>query len=150
MSELITGIKNGMPEDFDLLRDQWREFEGKKVIIWTRRKVDKRSNPQNRYWQGVVLPLIRDYMKANWKRFTDADCSQLTKEDWHNWYKSKGYFGYKEMFGEKIPKGSSESTTLEFQEAKDRVQREWAVRGLDIPDPNEEDYRKGNYHFKQP
>jgi hypothetical protein len=53
------------------------------------------------------------------------------------------------MFGSKLHIGSSEADTFEFNQAIAKIQREWAERGLVIPDPNEKDYRLGG-DYKPP
>lgn len=135
MSKIITNIVNGKPDKLEEFLQLCAMFDGKKVDIDVNRHKDKRTNPQNRYWRGVVIPLITSYMN---KLGND-----LTEDEVHDFYKSKGYFGYKDVMGDRVPKGSSECSTIEMAEAKERVQREWAERGLDIPNPNEEDYRIG-------
>jgi hypothetical protein len=139
--KITTGIINGEPVDKHLVDDAYRTYEGKKVDIEIKRHVNRRSNPQNAYLWGVVLPMIAEYAASYGEEFKE--------EDWYDYYVSKGYFGWKEMFGSKLPKGSSEADTFEFNQAIAKIQREWAERGLVIPDPNEKDYRLGG-DYKPP
>jgi hypothetical protein len=133
--KITTGIINGEPVDKHLIDDAYKSYEGKKVDIEVKKHTNRRTNPQNAYLWGIVLRLITDYAEASGYEFKE--------EDWYDYYVSKGYFGYKEVFGDRVPKGSSESDTFEFNQAKEKIQREWAERGLVIPDPNEKDYRLG-------
>ena len=87
----------------------------------------KKTNPQVRYWFGVVLEYINEYSK-------DLG-NDTTAKLWYDYYVAKGIFGYKEFNGELVPKSLSEATVVDFQEAKEKIQREWAGRGLVIPDP---------------
>ena len=130
--KLITGITNGKPENLDQFFENCKYYEGKKVDILIERHKDKRSNPQNRYWWGVMLKHIQEFMNE-----LGHDHSV---QDWHDYYVNKGYFGYKDIMNIRVPKGSSESTTLEFNEAVEKIRREWAERGLAIPDPNQEEF----------
>jgi hypothetical protein len=130
--KLITGIINGKPENLEQFFENCKYFEGQKVDIIIERHKTKRTNPQNRYWWGVMLKLITDYM--------NEQGYELTEQDWHDYYVNKGYFGYKDILGLQVPRGSSEATTLEFNEVFDKIQKEWALRGLVIPDPNQEEF----------
>lgn len=129
---LITGVTNGILNDAELFRENLKYFEGKKVDIIVRNHTTKRSIPQNKFWQGVVLDLS--------EKFSFDKGDPYSRNEWHEYYISKGFFGYKEMNGEQIPKRSSEATTLDFNNAIDLVQKFWAVNGYVIPDPNQEDF----------
>jgi hypothetical protein len=133
--KITTGITNGRPIDEHLLEDAYKSYEGKRVDIEVKRHTERRTNPQNSYLWGVMLKMIADYAEGLGYDFKE--------EDWYAYYVSKGYFGWKEMLGERVPKGSSESDKFEFNQAKEKLQREWAERGLSIPDPQEKDYRAG-------
>ena len=87
----------------------------------------KKTNPQTRYWFGAVLKYINEYSRD---LGNDTDIKQ-----WYDYYVAKGIFGYKEFNGELVPKSLRDATVIDFQEAKEKIQREWAGRGLIIPDP---------------
>jgi hypothetical protein len=134
MFKLITGILHGEPIDSPLLQEGYKMYEGKRIEITLRRYSDRRTNPQNRFYWGVLLPMI-----ANYARELGED---VTKEEWHEYYVQKGYFGWeaKIINGEEVrlPRRSPEALTIDFNEVFQRLQREWAQRGLYLPDPNEE------------
>jgi hypothetical protein len=144
--KLITGIIRGnlgdlidayqkygcYPENINQMFENWAHFEGKKVDIIIERHKTKRTNPQNRYWWGVVLKLITDYM--------NEQGYELREQDWHDYYVNNGYFGYKQVAGFQVPRGSSDANTLVFNEVIDRIQKEWSLRGLIIPDPNQTEF----------
>jgi hypothetical protein len=136
MAKIITGITNGRPVDMHLVEDAFRSYEGKRVEINVKKFSYQRTNQQNRYWRGIVIPLIQEY--------SESMGEYLSEDDWHEYYVNKGYFGYKEVkvrgVVERRPKRSHEADTLEFNNAKEKVQREWAERGLIIPDPNQKDF----------
>ena len=87
----------------------------------------KKTNPQTRYWFGAVLKYINEYSRD---LGNDTDIKQ-----WYDYYVAKGIFGYKEFNGELVPKSLRDATVIDFQEAKEKIQREWAGHGLVIPDP---------------
>lgn len=129
---LITGIINHRPENLEQFFENCKYFEGKKVDIIIAQHKDKRSNQQNKFWHGVVLPLSNE--------FSREDGTEYANWEWHEYFISKGYFGYKEINGEQIPKRSSDATTQEFNEAIKRVQQFWALKGRIIPDPNQTEF----------
>ena len=95
-------------------------------------KKRKATNPQIRYFFGVVFKHISEFMAAHGKMF---DPEQLYER-----YKWKGYFGYCEILGEPVPQGLSKASTMQTSAAKERIQAEWAEKGLIIPDPNQTEF----------
>jgi hypothetical protein len=134
---IFTSVKNGKVKDTDSIRQAIQYFEGKDIDIIVRKHKRKRTNPQNNWLWGVAYILIQEYIYA-------MTGEHYSLDDIHEHYKSKGYFGYKKSIitGELIPQGSSECCTIDFMEAKTKIQQEWALKGLDIPDPNEIDFRE--------
>lgn len=132
MITLTTSVTDGKINDLELFNEYLKYFEGKRVDISFEKHRDRRTNQQNRYLFGVVYPLIKSY--------SDSYGHEFTIDDWHEYYIAKKYFGVKEINGELIPKRSHEATTQEFNEAKDRIQRDWAEKGLVIPDPQQKDF----------
>lgn len=129
---LITGVKNGVLVDAEQFRENLKYFEGKKVNVIIKNHTDKSSNPQKRYFFGVVFRMISDYMSSYGETHS--------YEEIYDYYKNKGYFGYMKMFDEPVPQGLSRCTTQQASEAKDRIQMEWAERGLVIPDPSQKEF----------
>lgn len=104
-----------------------------KVTIEKQKK--KRSNPQNRYYWGVVIPMLKE-------KFKDLG-HHLDSEETHDFVKHK--FSRVELVSietgdilESV-KGTSKMTTTEFMDYV-VVIREWAAiyMNLRIPDPNEQ------------
>lgn len=129
---LITGITNGVLTDPEQFKINCQYFEGKKVDVIIKNHVDKSSNPQKRYFFGVVFRMIADYM--------DSYGETHSYEEIYDYYKNKGYFGYMKMFDEPVPQGLSRCTTQQASEAKERIQQEWAEKGLIIPDPQQTEF----------
>ena len=130
--KLITEVKSGRLVDDDLFRMNVSCFEGKKVDVTIKTHTDKATNPQKKYFFGVVFRMIADYM--------DSFGETHSYEEIYDYYKNKGYFGYMEMFGEPVPQGLSRASTQQASEAKERIQREWAEKGLVIPDPQQTEF----------
>jgi hypothetical protein len=96
-----------------------------------KRKI-KRSNDQNKYWWGVVVKLIADWLRSFGNDVTDNDV--------HEFLKMK-YIGKREVTinGKTFEryKGTSELTTIEFADMIAKVQRDFAEKDLIIPDPGQ-------------
>ena len=109
---------------FDGLKD------GRYTVDITRQ--NKRSNPQNAYYWGLVIPLLK-------KGFEDLG-HELTAEEVHEFLKAK--FNFKEIINEEtgevnqIPLSTTRLSKLEFSEYIEKIQR-WAAEFLNlvIPDP---------------
>lgn len=97
---------------------------------------DKRSNPQNRYYWGLVVPLIQKGIK-------DLG-TELTKEETHEFLKAR--FNTEEihvvdkktgeLLYESIPKSTTRLNKEDFSKYIEQIQR-WAAEFLSIviPDP---------------
>jgi len=124
------------------LTDAIQAFEGKEVLITIERKRSKRSNEQNRYYWGLVIPLIQDRLNELGHRYT----KDQTHENLKMWMAD---YAPDVMLTEiTLPdtgqtltsvKSTTELTTSGFMEYKAAIQQ-WAVEmlGLDIPDPEEQ------------
>jgi len=66
---------------------------------------------------------------------------KITPEEMHEYYIEKGYFGLdvKTILGEEvvIRNRSRKVNTKKFNEILERIRREWAEKGLVIPEPNQ-------------
>lgn len=134
------GVTKGKLDNPEIFNEDLKHFEAKRFrMILTNDK--KRSTEQNSYIHAVVFPLIRDFFNEHKKE----DAIILTLADAKDWVQSEGYWGYKTIGKKTIPKRSSEATTAEMVEGIDKLQKDFAKWGLDIPSPNEEEYRIGDY-----
>ena len=134
--KLITGITNGKPEDLTQFYENCKFFEGKKVDITVELHKKKRSDLQNSYYWGVVLPKVRSHL-----------CKKLNQElsikDVHHIVK-KYFIGSRKVNltdrVEEIPISTTTLSTLEFVEFTDRIKTHFAEDGLIIPDPDQKDF----------
>jgi hypothetical protein len=136
--ELTCNVRNGRlpPEDSRTIREALARMEGRRVVVTIRKFVRKRSNPQNAYLWGVVVPVCHEIM-------VDAG-NDVTPEDTFRYLKE---FVGGSIFAQLIctPDGKRRtiirsSTTLDTQEMENFLERcrVWAAEnGRVIPLPNE-------------
>lgn len=94
-------------------------------------KRKRRSNNQNRYFWGQVVPII-----ANYTGYTDDETADLLKTMFlRDKFMVKTKDGLREMV---VVKGSSTLSTAEFEAFMSKI-RSWASvnLGLVVPEPNE-------------
>lgn len=104
-------------------------------MVEVKRHRGKRTDPQNRYYWGLVVPAVRAGLIAlGWEDMTNDELA-------HEYLKYK--FGKTEHVNKHtgevvcLPTSTAEMNTLEFTEYIEQV-REWAAKDLyiTIPDPN--------------
>lgn len=111
-------------------------FEGKTVEVTIRLYSNKRSNNQNAYYWGVIIPCMIKGIYDLWGEVRDKSFT-------HELLKAN--CGYKELVNEstgevvRVPKSTTENTTTE-QELYHEACRQFALDmfGVSIPLPNEE------------
>jgi len=104
------------------------KFEGKTVTISIEKKKIRRSDPQNRYYWGVVIPIVCEGIKDTGEEVTNEQTHELLK------------FKYLRMESTNLiyAKSTAGLTTVEFLEYIDQIVR-FATEFLNvyIPDPDE-------------
>lgn len=122
-------------KDRALFNEEIKTLDESKVYqIVIKEKKKTRSNGQNRYYRGVVLPLVLRGLR-------NAGFDVYTKDDAHDIIKVKFLkTSIENDSGESIPtfKSTKDMTTSEFKEFIDNLQY-WASEYLNeyIPSPNE-------------
>jgi hypothetical protein len=117
-------------------RESLPHFEGWEVSLTLHERITTRSSKQNRYYWGVVVPLIRQGLK-------EAGYRGVTKAATHKLLKSLMLKDelVNEQTGEIMTfEGSTTNlSTKQFNEFTDAV-RQWAAEqlGINIPEPNEQ------------
>ncbi len=116
------------------------EYNNQEVVIEISKPKKKRSLSQNNWYYGVALPIIM----SNILEYTGEE---YNKEDLHEFHLEKVVKAnkvIKETLGETIitytHKRTSDMTTTEFMDFKNQIQTYWAERGINIPDPNQNDF----------
>lgn len=111
-------------------------FNGKDVEITIQRKRKKRSNNQNKYYWGVIIPCVQQGL-------FDTQGEWLNSDAVHEFLKQN--FNYKEIVNEnngeviKLGLTTTDKTTVEFEEYQDKC-RQFADEFLNIivPLPNQQ------------
>jgi hypothetical protein len=110
-------------------RDAWLErvksFEGKRVELVLREFKAKRSDSQNRYLHGVVIPVFAEHCG-----YTPDEMKEALK--WRFLRKDGGPFP--------TVRGTSELSTKEMADFIDEVCQLAAENGIHIPGPNEVEF----------
>ncbi len=136
---ITSSVENGnLKRNRKLIRDAIETFNGATVTITIQKFRKSRSNPQNRFYWGCLIPIVQEGLREATGEVRDANSIHYNIllpmfapiRDVVN--KETG-----EVFGERIT--SSEMTTTEFMEFVNDIQK-WGAEflGVDIPDPNSE------------
>lgn len=120
------------------LNDVVSSFEGKEISITVEKAKKHRSNQQNRYMWGCLLPIVQQGL-------LEATGELRSVESIHYGILLKMFAPEREIVntntGEVITEAisSSEMSTVEFMSYIQDIQK-WAAEflGIDIPSPNEE------------
>lgn len=110
-------------------------FEGKDIILTIEDVKKKRSSPQNSYYHGVIVPIVKKALHDAGHEMSSADVHELLKLRF-----LKEVILVDEESGEYIERirSTTELTTWEFQEFM-RAIKQWCAEYFhtDIPDPNQ-------------
>lgn len=140
-------VQNGkiIPTDVVYFHDELPKYEGKDVEV-TIKKLNKRSNPQNRYYWGVVVYLIRE--RLNELGYVREDLREgelpatLNREDVHLYLKEN--FNRKEIVnpetGEVLGTTSASTSSLSTDEFAKYIETiiVWCSTHLDLEIPSVE------------
>lgn len=99
-----------------------------RVVIRVKVQRPQRSNQQNRYFHGVVIPLFAEHCGYDFDDMKEALALELLPKE---------VVDVKTGEVRIVPGHTSDLTTKEFNDLIDRAQRLAASMGLDIPSPNE-------------
>lgn len=132
-----TKVVNGvLKQNRTRIQDAVKSFEGKEITITIKRKRKTRSNSQNAYYWGILIPLMVDAVKNEWGEV-------WSNEKAHEFFKM--HFLYYEKINQetgevvKLPKSTTENTTVEMEEYHSQIREfllEWF--GVNCPLPNDE------------
>jgi hypothetical protein len=136
-----TLTSNGMlkPLHYDVYKRLFaKQFEGKPLLLTVQILRKKRSDRQNRYYYGVVIPTIQAF-------HLESTGEYIERDEVHA-FNLTNVLGvvpeFKTVFGEEImifrQKKSSEMNTKEFAQFVDTLIAHWAEKGCIIPEPKNE------------
>jgi len=136
--KIISEVKDGkLKRNRKLITDTIKSFEGKTIEITIEKNKKKRSNEQNAFYWGVVIPMVE-------QAYYDANGERVDKNYIHYSILIKNCAPFKTMVNEEtgevleLPYTSSELTTTMFCEYLISIQKfcaEWF--NIVVPDPNE-------------
>lgn len=134
--ELTTSIQNGIfKRNRNIVLDAIKSFNGFDVVLTIAKAKKKRSNNQNAYYWGLLIPLTQNAIKTEWGEI-------WSKEKTHDFYKL--HFNYVEKVNEttseviKIPKSTTDNTTTQQEEYHAQIReflKDWF--NVTAPLPNE-------------
>lgn len=135
--EVTTSIQNGIfKRNRNIVLDAIKSFNGFDVVLTIAKAKKKRSNNQNAYYWGLLIPLTQNAIKNEWGEI-------WSKEKTHDFYKL--HFNYVEKVNEntseviKIPKSTTDNTTTQQEEYHAQIReflKEWF--NVTAPLPNED------------
>lgn len=134
---ITTDVHNGIiKRNRNLVAEAIQSFEGKTIILTIERQTKKRSNNQNAYYHGVLIPILKNCIKNSWGEIWSS-------ERCHDFCKMQ--FNFKEKINEetgeiiRLPKSTTENTTTAQEEYHAEIRnfiKEWF--SVDCPLPNQE------------
>lgn len=135
--EVTTSIQNGLfKRNRNIVLDAIKSFNGFDVVLTIAKAKKKRSNNQNAYYWGLLIPLTQNAIKTEWGEI-------WSKEKTHDFYKL--HFNYVEKVNEttseviKIPKSTTDNTTTQQEEYHAQIReflKDWF--NVTAPLPNED------------
>ena len=99
-----------------------------------------RTIPQNS-WFHAIVKIISDFSRQQAKNQGNEKYYEINEETTKLWIKQK-FLGYEEISGERHLRKSRNLKTFEMAELWENLQRYFSPMGLNIPDPNQQDFIK--------
>lgn len=115
--------------------EQWiRQRPGRQIVLSIELRRKRRSNPQNAYYWGVVVPMVKDAINDFGNEFDTEETHEFLKARFNSVeveMKDGYYFD--------VPRSTTGLTTVDFMAYLDRIKLFGAdILGIYIPDPNEQ------------
>lgn len=107
--------------------------KGKAVTISLKVKRSTRSNPQNRYYWGVIIEMVQYAMNEHGNEYSKEEVHEFLKKEFNSEEREM-----KEGYYVKVPRSTTSMNTVDFMNYKEKIQQFAAeILGIYIPDPNE-------------
>jgi hypothetical protein len=134
---IISEVNNGnLKRNRVEITNAFKSFEGKTIKLTIEKVENKRSNNQNAYYWGVIIPIIKNCIKEHWGEIWSAEIA-------HEFCKMQFNFIEKinEETGEiiRIPKSTTENTTTTQEELHIEIRNfvlEWFNTVIPLPNEN--------------
>lgn len=117
--------------DLEGFRTAMGKFPRGQVVVSVKVLREKRSNGQNRFWHGVVIPAFAEHCGYEFDEMKDALALELMPHE---------VTDMKTGEVRTVPGHTSKLNTKQFKELIERAQRLGAEMGVHIPDPGEMGY----------
>ena len=135
--EIISEVKNGsLTRNRNLIKDAIETFEGKQIVIKIEKFKKKRSTQQNRFYYGVVIPIVQNCLKEAGHIMTSESTHDLIKLKF-----LKETLFVNETTGEVIEriKSTTELSTSQFMDLLAEINNfTFEYFGVNLPSPNDD------------
>jgi hypothetical protein len=139
--EIRSEVKNGsLTRNRNLIKDAIETFEGKQIIIKIEKAKKKRSTQQNRFYYGVIIPIVQNCLKEAGHIMTSESTHDLIKLKF-----LKETLFVNEDTGEVIEriKSTTELSTSQFMDLIVQINDfTFEYFGVSLPEPGEEIFLK--------
>lgn len=126
-----------VPQNISLaVREAVSEARGERLKLTLGKAKKYSSDPQRRYYFAVIIPRIQGLLLTGGGKFVDED----ELHDYLMWNVGKWTSTREGVRGEKmlVRRSYMDLSTIEAEEHHTKCRKWAAERGLDIPEPNEE------------
>jgi len=135
--EIISEVKNGsLTRNRNLIKNAIATFEGKQVVIKIEKFKKKRSTQQNRFYYGIILPIVQNCLKEAGHIITNDSTHDLIKLKF-----LKETLFVNEETGEVIEriKSTTELSTSQFMDLLAEINNfTFEYFGVSLPSPNDD------------
>ena len=135
--EIRSEVKNGtLTRNVNLIKDAIQTFEGKQIIIKIEKAKKKRSTQQNRFYYGVIIPIVQNCLKEAGHVMTNENTHDLIKLKF-----LKETLFVNEDTGEVIEriKSTTELSTSQFMNLLAEINNfTFEYFGVSLPSPNDD------------
>ncbi len=135
--EIRSEVKNGtLTRNTNLIKDAIQTFEGKQIVIKIEKAKKKRSTQQNRFYYGVIIPIVQNCLKEAGHIMTNESTHDLIKLKF-----LKEALFVNEETGEVIEriKSTTELSTSQFMDLLAEINNfTFEYFGVTLPSPNDD------------
>jgi hypothetical protein len=135
--EIRSEVKNGtLTRNVNLIKDAIQTFEGKQIVIKIEKAKKKRSTQQNRFYYGVIIPIVQNCLKEAGHLMTNESTHDLIKLKF-----LKEALFVNEETGEVIEriKSTTELSTSQFMDLLAEINNfTFEYFGVTLPSPNDD------------
>ena len=135
--EIRSEVKNGtLIRNVNLIKDAIQTFEGRQIILKIDKAKQKRSTQQNRFYYGVIIPIVQNCLKEAGHVMTNESTHDLIKLKF-----LKETLFVNETTGEVIEriKSTTELSTSQFMDLLAEINNfTFEYFGVSLPSPNDD------------